>query len=412
MLIREKRPQGSLYPQITHAPTDYFEFLNFFRGGHTIDDNLTARDIASTVQANLLKAAISSGHLTKTKNMANPDDFVADIVLTGEGAEQILTPQDKQYCKLAVELAAKSIAEKDGKPHPYVGAVVVKDGQIIATGYRGETGDGRHAEYCALRKINDDVDNVDLSGCTVYTTLEPCSIRKPGKTPCTNRLIKGKVERVVYGLADKDETVFGHSSLDEASIEVGLFPKTLRQELLTLNKNWSDTRRMFSPHDALGKFHLIKLERGVGRVISGIEFLLASVDRQSEYFSLRMCRINSLLDLLSTEASFGIGSRDYEYIFRCCVEFEGLKLTDSFMPEFNEVWFGLEMVPDITLPLNERGRSLMKYLWDHLPEFLSLSSFAHLGFSKIEDVGHKIRDHSQQASDRLDRSDRIGMEPK
>ena len=98
-------------------------------------------------------------------------------------------------------------------------------------------------EYCALRKINDDVDNVDLGGCTVYTTLEPCSLRKPGKTPCTNRLIKAKVERVVYGLADKDETVYGHSSLTEAGIEVALFPKDLIQELHTLNKKWSDTRR-------------------------------------------------------------------------------------------------------------------------------------------------------------------------
>ncbi len=166
-----------------------------------------------------------------------------DIFLTDEGAEQILTPQDKQYCKMAVELARKSIAENDGEPHPYVGAVVVKDGTVLATGYRGETGEGRHAEYCALRKMNDDVDNVDLSGCTVYTTLEPCSIRKPGKTPCTDRLINGKVARVVYGLADKDETVFGHSSLSEADIEIGLFPKDLIQELLTLNKKWSDTRR-------------------------------------------------------------------------------------------------------------------------------------------------------------------------
>jgi pyrimidine deaminase RibD-like protein len=243
MLIREKRPQGSLFPEITQAPTNYFEFLNFFRGGHTIDDNLTASAIASTVQAHLLKSAIESGHLTKTKNMANPDDFVVDIVLTDEGAEQILTPHDRQYCTMAVELARKSVHENDGEAHPYVGAVVVKDGSILATGYRGETGEGRHGEYCALRKINDDVDNVDLSGCTVYTTLEPCSIRKSGKTPCTTRLINGKVARVVYGLADKDETVFGHSSLDEAGIEVGLFPKTLRQELLTLNKKWSDTRR-------------------------------------------------------------------------------------------------------------------------------------------------------------------------
>ena len=144
---------------------------------------------------------------------------------------------------MAVELARKSLAENDGEPHPYVGAVVVKNGKVIATGYRGETGDGRHAEFCALKKINDDVNNVDLSGCTVYTTLEPCSTRKPSKTPCTNRLISGKVARVVYGMADKDETVYGHSSLSEAGIEIGLFPKDLIQELLILNKEWSDTRR-------------------------------------------------------------------------------------------------------------------------------------------------------------------------
>jgi len=78
MLIREKRPQGSLYPQITQAPTNYFDFLNYFRGGHTIDNNLTAGVIASSTQANLLKSAIDSGHLTLSKNMANPDESVAD----------------------------------------------------------------------------------------------------------------------------------------------------------------------------------------------------------------------------------------------------------------------------------------------------------------------------------------------
>jgi pyrimidine deaminase RibD-like protein len=127
-----------------------------------------------------------------------------------------------------------------------VGAVVVRDGTILSTGYRGETGEGRHAEYCALRKINDDVDNVDLSGCTVYTTLEPCSFRKPGKTACTDRLIRGKAARVVYGLADKDESVYGHVSLAEAGIELDLFPQVLIQELIALNKTWSDTRRVNS----------------------------------------------------------------------------------------------------------------------------------------------------------------------
>ena len=205
-------------------------------------DNNTYLTTGSAVQTHLYKAAIASGHLTIKGNPIQ-GEFLVDIFLTDEGAEHILTPQDRQYCKMAVELARKSIPENDGEPHPCVGAVVVKDGRVLATGHRGETGEGRHAEFCALKKINDDVDNVDLSDCTVYTTLEPCSIRKPSKTPCTNRLISGRAARVVYGMADKDETVYGHSSLSEAGIEVGLFPKDLIQELLTLNKEWSDTRR-------------------------------------------------------------------------------------------------------------------------------------------------------------------------
>ena len=242
MLIHEKLPPGHLYPQLTQFPTNYADFLADFRGGQTVDNN-TYLTTGNAVQTHLYKAAIASGHLT-TKGNPIQGEFLVDIFLTDEGAEHILTPQDKQYCKMAVELARKSIAENDGEPHPYVGAVVVKDGKVLATGYRGETGEGRHAEFCALKKINDDVDNADLSGCTVYTTLEPCSIRKPSKTPCTNRLINGKVARVVYGLADKDETVYGHSYLSEAGIEIGLFPKDLMQELLALNKEWSDSLRV------------------------------------------------------------------------------------------------------------------------------------------------------------------------
>ncbi len=97
MLIKEKLAPGHIYPQITQAPINYFEFLNFFRGGHTIDDNLGATSIASTLQASLLKAAISSGHLTKTKNMAVPNESLADIVLTELGAEQLTAPQSGQF---------------------------------------------------------------------------------------------------------------------------------------------------------------------------------------------------------------------------------------------------------------------------------------------------------------------------
>jgi pyrimidine deaminase RibD-like protein len=242
MLITQKLP---IYPQITQAPiTSYNDFLNFFRGGHTIDDNLDAHAIQDTMQFKMFETAIASGHLRKVKNKAIPDEFLADIFLTEAGLGTIQTDLDRKFCKIAIVEAKKSIAEDDGEPHPQVGAVIVKDGEILATGFRGETGGGRHAEYCALKKINDDVDHVDLSGCTVYTTLEPCSQRNsPNKTACATRLINAKVSRVVYGVADKDASVYGHVSLTEANIAVSLFPSDLIQELVTLNKGWSDTRR-------------------------------------------------------------------------------------------------------------------------------------------------------------------------
>ena len=82
-----------------------------------------------------------------------------------------------------------------------------------------------------------------MSGCTVYTTLEPCSKRKPPKIPCATRLIRAKAARVVSGMPDKDKDVYGLSSLAEAKIHIGLFPNDLMQKLLALNQKWSDTRR-------------------------------------------------------------------------------------------------------------------------------------------------------------------------
>jgi pyrimidine deaminase RibD-like protein len=244
MLITEGLAHG-IYPQLTQAPiSTYEEFLHFFRGGHTIDDNLSGPATQQTEQYTMFRTAIISGHLRKSKNMAIPDESLADIFLTDSGSKHIQPFADRKFCEMAVAEAKKSVAEDDRELHPYVGAVVVKDGEILATGYRGETGPGRHAEFCALKKINDDVDHVDLTGCTVYTTLEPCSQRNSlNKRACATRLIDAGVSRVVYGMADKDESVYGHVSLTEANIDVGLFPGDLIQELVSLNRDWSATRR-------------------------------------------------------------------------------------------------------------------------------------------------------------------------
>ncbi len=192
-------------------------------------------------------------------------------------------------------------------------------------------------------------------------------------------------------------------------VMTSVFSMSSRDELLRVAGEGTD---IFRPADALEKFSAIKLERDGGRVISGIEFLLASINRDGSYFSLRMCRLSAIFDLLSSEAMFGIGTSDYEYIFRCCLEVEGLNLADSFISEFNEVWFGLEMVPDLEVPLTQRGFELVGYLWEHLDKYISVEAFKHLGHLEVKRIANKIADFAQSESDRLDRSDRIGMVPR
>lgn len=86
---------------------------------------------------------------------------------------------DRRFALLAIEEARNSIAE-DERPHPKVGAVVVKNGKILSRAYRGENLKS-HAEYIALEeKLPRDV----VAGATVYTTLEPCTTRKHPKIPC------------------------------------------------------------------------------------------------------------------------------------------------------------------------------------------------------------------------------------
>jgi hypothetical protein len=102
----------------------YVDFVNFFRGGHTIDDNVDAPAIAGTLAAAMLKSGVASGHLAKLKNRAIPDETLADISLTKSGSQLIQTTLDQAFCELAIAEARKSIAEDDGKPHPYVGVVM------------------------------------------------------------------------------------------------------------------------------------------------------------------------------------------------------------------------------------------------------------------------------------------------
>ncbi len=79
-----------------------------------------------------------------------------------------------------------------------VGAVVVREGKVLATGYNRPIGDSdptAHAEIVALRQAASLLGNYRLPGCTLYVTLEPCAM-------CAMALLHARVQRVVFGAAD------------------------------------------------------------------------------------------------------------------------------------------------------------------------------------------------------------------
>src|SRR5690348_7324526 len=112
---------------------------------------------------------------------------------------------DADYIRMAIE-AAKNCKPEDGRVHPRVGVVVVKDGELVEVAFRGEKEPGQHAEFTALEiKLPDQ----SLAGATVFTTLEPCTTRNHPKVPCAERLIERKVSRVVIGMLDPNPAISG-----------------------------------------------------------------------------------------------------------------------------------------------------------------------------------------------------------
>jgi pyrimidine deaminase RibD-like protein len=161
-----------------------------------------------------------------------------ETVLTARKARQPATPddEDRQFAKLAIEEARQSVSEQDGKPHPMVGAVIVKDGKVLSSAHRGEA-PGNHAEFTALdKKLADEA----VYGATVYTTLEPCTTRNHPKIPCVKRIIDRKVARVVVGMLDPDPRITGRGmlALRNANIAIDLFPTDLMTEIEELNREF------------------------------------------------------------------------------------------------------------------------------------------------------------------------------
>jgi diaminohydroxyphosphoribosylaminopyrimidine deaminase/5-amino-6-(5-phosphoribosylamino)uracil reductase len=120
---------------------------------------------------------------------------------------------DRMMMQRCLELARRALGKTS--PNPMVGAVIVKDGEIIGEGFHPRAGEP-HAEVFALRAAGD-----RSQGATIYVSLEPCN--HYGRTPpCSEALVKAGVKKVVVGMVDPNPLVAGGgiNRLKNAGIEV------------------------------------------------------------------------------------------------------------------------------------------------------------------------------------------------
>jgi tRNA(adenine34) deaminase len=111
---------------------------------------------------------------------------------------------DQQFMRRALELAQRA-AEFEEVP---VGAVVVRDGEIIGEGYNqpiSSSDPTAHAEIIALRNAADNVGNYRLPGTSLYVTIEPC-------TMCAGAMVHARIQRLIYGAPEPKAGVIDSNS--------------------------------------------------------------------------------------------------------------------------------------------------------------------------------------------------------
>ncbi len=137
---------------------------------------------------------------------------------------------DSNFLKRCLELAIKGKGKVE--PNPLVGAVIVKDNEIIAEGFHEYFG-GLHAEANAILNAK-----VSVEGATLYCNLEPCCHIDKKTPPCVPLIIKNKITRVIISTLDPNPKVNGKGvdQLRKAGIQVEI--GILAEEAKKLNKNY------------------------------------------------------------------------------------------------------------------------------------------------------------------------------
>ena len=176
------------------------------------------------------------------------------------------SPADEFFMRQALSLA--KLGWGNTAPNPMVGAVLVKDGAVLAEGYHHFDG-GDHAEIDCLRKVGFRAD-----GATIYVSLEPCSTA--GRTgACTSAIISAGVKRVVAGCKDPNPRHAGAAQkvLARAGVECdfGVLESECRELNFIFNKNITSNEALLAIKYAATKNGKIAQKRGEPSAITSAE---------------------------------------------------------------------------------------------------------------------------------------------
>ena len=139
------------------------------------------------------EAAVQARAARDAQREAKRQAWLARQIEVTEGPAEAADP-DETFMRLALDQAhnAWALAEVP------VGAVVVKDGQVVATGFNQPVGNSdptAHAEIQAIRAAAELLGNYRLSHCELYVTLEPCAM-------CAGAMQHARIKRLVFGASD------------------------------------------------------------------------------------------------------------------------------------------------------------------------------------------------------------------
>jgi diaminohydroxyphosphoribosylaminopyrimidine deaminase/5-amino-6-(5-phosphoribosylamino)uracil reductase len=179
------------------------------------------------------------------------------------------TDTDSLHLARAIELAEQGRGRVS--PNPLVGAVLVKEGEVVGEGYHSAFG-AAHAEREAIAAAGD----TDLRGATLYVSLEPCC--HVGKTPpCTDAIAAAGISRVVVASDDPTEKASGRGLgiLRDEGIEVQVAGGELAARARLVNQPFRKHARTGRPHvlfkSAMTLDGKVATEMGDSKWISGAE---------------------------------------------------------------------------------------------------------------------------------------------